>query len=165
VSTSLAVISSSVFSPADVPGVIVTVMLFPSGPTLAALKPIAGEGGSTGGGVRSPDAASPFTSASSAVVSAASNTDVQAEPSFTVEPSNWNADSGTNRCAPVESVNVIGRLPVTSSAAGAIVESSSWSAEAMLIAPHHRSVTRASRRRRRGAGSSLTATRRSSCAR
>src|SRR3954451_15393652 len=144
--------ASSVASPAAVPGVIETVMLLPSGPALAARKPIAGEGGRTGGGARSPDAACAFASASSVAVSPLSNTDVQADASATVEPLNSKADSGTNRCAPVESVNVTGRLPVTSSAIG---DPPRWSAWRCSPAPHHTGVTRASQMRSRACGRML----------
>ena len=82
-----------------------TVMFDPSLPATAAVNVTAGAGAGTAGGCSSPLAAWAVASARSVACSAESKNVAQADSSWMSEPLNWNADSGTNCCAPSESVN------------------------------------------------------------
>src|SRR5690242_17297469 len=99
-------------------------MLLDSGPGCTAVTAIAGVGGRVGGGVSSPAAIRAVATASAVVLSAALvNSGAQSSAISGFDPENVRADSGTDFCAPLESVNEIGEVPTTSTAALAAITS------------------------------------------
>ena len=100
-----------------------TTMLLDAGPGCTAVTAIAGLGGRVGGGVSSPDAILAAATASTVVLSCGLNSGAQSSAISGFDPENFRADSGTDFCAPVESVNEIGEVPTTSTVALAAITS------------------------------------------
>jgi hypothetical protein len=100
-----------------------TTMLLDSGHACIAVTAIAGLGGRVGGGVSSSAASRAVATASTVVLSAGLNSVAQSSATSGFDPENFRAESGTDFCAPVESVNEIGAVPTTSTAALATIAS------------------------------------------